>query len=111
MWLRLVDIPAALESRRYAAEGEITLRVRDDFCDWNDGVYRLQAGPDSASCYRANSAPEIELSAAELAAAYLGANSFDRLARAGRVRQLTKGAVKRADRLFRTERMGWWMEL
>ena len=111
MWLRLVDIPAALESRRYDSEGELTLRVHDDFCDWNDGVYRLQAAPDGASCYRANSAPEIGLSAAELAATYLGANSFDRLARAGRVRELAPGAAKRADRLFRTERMGWWMEL
>ena len=111
MWLRLVDVPAALESRRYDAEGEITIRVHDNFCDWNDGIYRLQARPDGASCYRANSAPEIELSAAELAAAYLGANSFDRLARAGRVRELAPGAVKRVDMLFRAERQPLWMEL
>ena len=111
MWLRLVDIRAALESRRYAAEGELTLRVRDDFCHWNDGAYRLQASSNGATAAPTKSAPDLELTAAELAAVYLGANSFDRLARAGRVRELAKGAAKRADRLFRTERMGWWMEL
>ena len=111
MWLRLVDISAALESRRYDAEGELTLRVRDNFCHWNDGVYRLQAAPNGATAAPTNTAPDLELTAAELAAVYLGANSFGRLARAGRVRELAPGAVKRADRLFRTERQAWWMEL
>ena len=111
MWLRLVDVQAALECRRYDVEGEITLRVKDDFCDWNDGAYRLEAGPEGASCSRAKADPDVELTAAELAAVYLGGNSFGRLARAGRVRELTKGATQRADRLFRTERQAWWMEL
>ncbi len=111
MWLRLVDVQAALESRKYDCEGEITLRVKDDFCDWNDGAYRLETGPEGASCSRAKADPDVELSVAELAAVYLGGNSFGRLARAGRVRELTKGATQRADRLFRTERQAWWMEL
>jgi len=111
MWLRLVDVQAALECRRYDVEGEITLRVKDDFCDWNDGAYRLEAEPEGASCSRVKADPDLGLSVAELAAVYLGGNSFGRLARAGRVRDLTQGAIERADRLFRTERQAWWMEL
>src|SRR5207302_9785149 len=37
IWLRLVDVPTALAGRRYAAEGRLTLRVRDALCPWNDG--------------------------------------------------------------------------
>ena len=84
-WLRLVDVPAALAAREYDGEGEITVRVRDRFCEWNDGVYALETGgavgganirrlPDS-------SAADIELGASDLAAAYLGGAAFSTLAR------------------------------
>src|SRR5206468_2502495 len=29
LWLRLVDIPAALAARRYAVEGTLTIEIRD----------------------------------------------------------------------------------
>ena len=41
-------------------------------------------------------------SAADLASAYLGAFSFERLAAAGRVEELADGAIARATALFRT---------
>ena len=42
------------------------------------------------------------LSAADLASAYLGAFTFERLAAAGRVEELADGAIARASALFRT---------
>src|SRR5207245_8731473 len=45
LWLRLVDVPAALAGRRYAGEGRLGLRVRDAFCPWNDGHFELSGGP------------------------------------------------------------------
>ncbi|MDP3766699.1 MAG: GNAT family N-acetyltransferase, partial [Dehalococcoidia bacterium] len=48
LWLRLIDIPAALEGREYAAQGRLVLDVRDAFCPWNQGRYKLEAGPEGA---------------------------------------------------------------
>ena len=47
--------------------------------------------------------PQLRLSVADLASAYLGAFSFERLAAAGRVEELADGAIARASALFRTE--------
>jgi len=48
LWLRLLDLPAALEARRYAASGVLTLRVADDFCPWNRGTWRIETGEPGA---------------------------------------------------------------
>src|SRR4029077_19635852 len=80
LWVRLVDVPAALAARRYAAEGGITFRVADAFCPWNDGVLRLEGGPDGARCTTVRRGPDLALSAAELGAAYLGGATFTGLA-------------------------------
>lgn len=44
-WIRLVDVARCLSSRRYGAEGTLVLEVEDPFCEWNSGIYRLEAGP------------------------------------------------------------------
>jgi predicted acetyltransferase len=100
LWLRLVDVEAALAGRSYAADGEIVLEVRDEFCPWNAGRYRLGGG----GVERTNDPAELELDVADLASVYLGAFTFSRLAAAERVRELKEGALARADALFRTAR-------
>jgi len=99
LWLRLVDVEAALAGRSYATDDEVVLDVRDEFCPWNAGRWRV--GRDVA---RTDDAAELELDVADLASAYLGAFSFSYLAAADRVRELTDGALARADALFRTPR-------
>ena len=111
MWLRLIDVGAALEARQYDSEGTVTLRVSDDFCAWNDGVYRLEAGPGGAVCIASDRSPDLHLTVADLAAVYMGGDSFSTLARAGRLRADDKSAITLADRMFRTEREPWFMEL
>ena len=111
IWLRLLDVREALSARGYAEPGNLTFRVRDEFCPWNDGVYLLQVGVDGAECTRVESSPQIELGVSDLGAAYLGGVSFSDLARAGRVKEHAPGALASADRVFRTERQPWAMEL
>lgn len=111
MWLRLVDLKDALMVREYAEPAELTLHVHDQFCPWNDGIYTLEAGVDGAECTRSKREPQIELGVSDLAAAYLGGVSFSTLARAGRIDEHTPGALKSADRMFRTERQPWSLEL
>jgi predicted acetyltransferase len=99
LWLRLVDVGAALAGRSYATDDEVVLDVRDEFCSWNAGRWRAGRGAD-----RTEDAADLELDVADLASAYLGAFSFSRLAAADRVRELKDGALERADALFRTQR-------
>src|SRR5437870_10555967 len=59
IWLRLVDVAAALAGRRYAVEGRLVLRVRDEFCPWNDGHFELNGGPTNAACERCTDDPDL----------------------------------------------------
>src|SRR6185369_3145991 len=43
IWLRVVDLEAALPKRPYGARGELTLRLEgDDVCPWNNGTYLME---------------------------------------------------------------------
>jgi predicted acetyltransferase len=99
LWLRFVDVEAALRARSYAAGEPVVLEVRDELCPWNAGRYRI--GP---AVERTEDPPELELDVADLASAYLGAFDFHALARAERVAERSAGALARASALFRTER-------
>jgi predicted acetyltransferase len=99
LWLRLVDVEAALRVRSYAPDDMIVIEIRDALCPWNSGRYRV-----GESRGRTDDAPDLELDVADLASAYLGAFDFHALARAQRVTERTAGALARASALFRTER-------
>jgi predicted acetyltransferase len=111
LWVRLVDVPAALAGRQYAADVDVTLEVTDTRIPANAGVYRLQAdafGP--ASVERVDpefEAPDLTLDVRELGAAYLGGRSLAALAAAGLVTEHGRpgeraGALARASVAF-----GW----
>jgi len=99
VWLRLVDLEAALRGRSYSSDDHVIAEVRDEFCPWNAGRWRL--GREAA---RTDAEAELALDVAELASVYLGAFDFHALARADRVRELKPGALDRASALFRTAR-------
>jgi predicted acetyltransferase len=99
LWLRIIDLDAALTGRTYAADDTVVVEVRDELCPWNAGSWRM--GSDVG---RTDDAAELELDIADLASAYLGAFDFERLAAAQRVRELKPGALRRATDLFRTSR-------
>ncbi len=113
MWLRPVDVAAALRARKYGAEGALRLRVRDRFCAWNDGVYALEGGAAGAEVRRLpeSSGAEIALGASDLAAVYLGGAALSALARAGRVEASSPAALAKADGMFRTARHPHAVEL
>jgi predicted acetyltransferase len=107
LWVRLVDVPAALAARRYTAQGRVTFEVRDLFCPWNEGRYVLEVGPDGASCERTDAEPELVMSVNELGAAYLGGVSFRQLHRAGRVVEERPPALALADAMFGWDPAPW----
>jgi predicted acetyltransferase len=109
LWVRLVDLPAALAARRYGSVDALVLEVTDAFCPWNAGRWRLDASgePGAAAVERTDAPAELSLDVADLAAAYLGAFRLSDLARAGRVVELAPGALRRADALFAADRAPW----
>ena len=107
IWLRLVDVRAALAARRYMQSDRLVIEVPDEFCPWNEGRYELEGGPEGAECRASTSSPDLALSVADLAAGYLGSVRFTTLARAGRVDERTPGALERADAMFSSARQPW----
>jgi predicted acetyltransferase len=107
LWIRLVDVPAALSGRKYASDDNLVIGVADTFCPWNEGTYEMEAGPDGAECRRSKKDPDLVLSVGSLAATYLGATSFGTLGHAGRIEESTPGALDRADSLFATRVVPW----
>ena len=101
LWVRLVDLPAALEARGYRVERSLVLEIDDPFCPWNDGAWRLEAGPSGCEVRPADGRhADLSLGAADLGSAFLGGLTFSELARGGRVLEKVAGAAARADALF-----------
>lgn len=107
LWVRLVDVARALEARHYRAADRLVIEVVDEFLPENDGRYELEAGPDGARCRRTSAGPDLRLSVAALGSAYLGGVSLTALAAAGRVEEVTTGAVGRADLVFGSDVPPW----
>ncbi|MRG95844.1 GNAT family N-acetyltransferase [Polyangium spumosum] len=108
LWVRIVDVPAALAARTYGARDSIVLEIEDTFCPWNTGRFRLDGAEGRA--VPTNESPDLRLPAEALGSAYLGGISFTQLADGGRVEVLEEGAAGRADRLFRSTRAPWCPE-
>lgn len=104
LWVRLLDVEAALSARTYAAPGELVLEVTDA-AGLADGRYRLDAG--TGACARTGEAADLRLDVAALGSLYLGDESAVRLAALGRVAEERPGAVALADAVFRTARRPW----
>ncbi len=100
LWVRVVDVAAALIARSYGTDDALVLELVDDFRPANRGRWLVDAGADGATCTRTDRAADLTLAAPDLGAIYLGGVAPSTLAAAGRVRELTAGAVHRADRLF-----------
>jgi predicted acetyltransferase len=107
LWVRLVDVGAALSGRAYAAEGSVVFEVGDPFCPWNEGRWRLEDGV----CTRTDDEPDLALPVDALGSAYLGGVSFTELRDVLRVEELREGAAADADRMFAWRPLPWCPEI
>lgn len=102
MWSRVLDVPAALTARTYAAEIDVVLDVHDDFLD-RGGRVRLRGGPEGATCAPTDAAADVSLRVAALGPLLFGAARATTCARAG----LASGepaVLLRVDAAFATDR-------
>lgn len=110
LWIRLVDIPEALESRSYERDGRMVMRVEDDFRPANGGVYALEVVGGRGSCERVDADPDITCDVDILGHLYLGGGTALGMARAGRVHGAAD-AVRDLHRMFRTDAAPWCPEV
>jgi len=99
LWVRLLDLPAALTGRSYAAPADVVLEVHDPVIEGNSGRWRLRtsgrsaAGPGETTCEPTHVGADVRLTIQALGAGYLGGASFGQLAGAGHIAELTPGAL------------------
>src|SRR4051812_28860737 len=76
LYLRVVDVEAALKARSYAAGVDLVIEVDDPLLPANPGRYRLVTDGDptgaAAEVTRVKTAPDLSLGVLELASIYLG---------------------------------------
>jgi predicted acetyltransferase len=106
-WLRIFDVPRALEARRYERAGRIVLEVVDR--EVADGRVRveLDGGPDGATCQPTGASPDVTLHVAALGAAYLGGTRLRDAVLAHGVDEHRNGALRDAEALLRTADEPW----
>lgn len=102
VWLRLVDVPAALSAREYDGE-PVVLEVDDPVLEANSGRYRVS--PEGVT--RTDRPAQLRLGADTLAMLYFGAWRASALVTAGRIQAAEPGAAERADRLFTVAGPAW----
>ncbi|MDQ4119368.1 MAG: GNAT family N-acetyltransferase [Actinomycetota bacterium] len=105
LWLRLLDVPAALAARTWGDGGPVVLRVHDRLFPANDAAFRI--GPDGPKPVGDGTAPDLECDVAALAMAYLGDRRPSELVATGWWRAHERSAPARADALFATGVVPW----
>jgi predicted acetyltransferase len=103
LWVRILDVPAALTARGWFTDGELVLDVADPFLGEN-GRYLLTVRDGKADCVPTDRKPDLSLDIRDLGSIYLGGTAPSTLVRAGHIQAHHPGAAALADTLFRTER-------
>ncbi|HET9500629.1 MAG TPA: GNAT family N-acetyltransferase [Marmoricola sp.] len=104
LWVRLVDLPQALQARTWSASCDVVVEVADSTAPWNDGSWRIVADPaGEVVVERTTAESDVRLGVQALGAAYLGGGNLVALQRAGLVAERRKGAVAELWRAMRTE--------
>lgn len=103
LWVRLVDVPAALAARSYGGREPITVRVHDPLLSENSGTFRIGA----QGVERCSDDPQLELDVAALGALYLGDVLVSHLVAANRVQVHDPSVLAVADEVFATVAVPW----
>ena len=95
LWIRVLDVPAALEARRYAAPADLVIEVTDAGVPANNGRFRLTTAGSggTATCVRVDEPADVACEIRALGAAYLGGVPLGSLVTAGPVQEITPGSL------------------
>jgi predicted acetyltransferase len=102
LWVRLIDVPAALAARQYLTDVDVVLDVTDELIPANSGRWHLVGSADKVTCTRTEEDADIAGDVRVFGAAYLGGVSLSALADAGLIREVQPGTLAKASVAF-----GW----
>ncbi len=109
MWVRILDVPAALTARRYDTAGTAVIRTNDPM-NGETRTWILETDGMESNCRRTDADPDIELDIEDLGSAYMGRSRFGELVRAGRAVGDHK-AARNLDRMFTWDPQPWCPEV
>lgn len=106
LYVRVVDVAAALQARRYAADLDVVVEIADEILPANSGCWRIRTHADPggavAEVSRVEGSPDLSMGVLELGTVFMGGTPLAHLHRAGRICEHTPGAVAAASTAF-----GW----
>ena len=104
LWVRLVDLPEALQDRTWSAPCDVVVEVVDLAATWNEGTWRIRADDTGrATVERTTAESDVRLPVEVLGAAYLGGGNLAALQNAGLVAERRRGAITELWRAMRTD--------
>ncbi len=109
LYVRLLDIAAALTARAYEQDGQIVVAVDDDM-GYADGTYRLTVVDGAATVEATSDDAQVSLGIRELGALYLGRSCADLYATTGHIRGDVSN-VRTLANIFATSRAPWCPEM
>jgi predicted acetyltransferase len=111
LYLRVVDVVAALAARKYAAGVDLVIEIDDPVLPGNSGRYRIVTDGDpsgsTAEVTRVTTDADVSMGILELGTIYLGGVPLTDLHRVRRVTEHTPGATRRRSRRPRRHRAPW----
>ena len=110
LWVRVMDVPAALSGRTYDDDGVVTFELNDPTRPETSGTYRLEVVDGVGECQRAEATADVSFQADILGSLYLGAGDAPAMSAAGRI-DGDPGAVRTLHRILRTDQPPWCPEV
>ena len=107
LWVRLLDIPKALEARTYNADGRLKIGVVSDIQPEVGGTYVVEIDDSRGSVKKTTEKPDVVMSTADLSALYLGGTGPGPLVEAGRVEEIATGSIAKLRGMFSSDSAPW----
>ena len=110
LWVRVMDVPAALEARTYDHDGVVDFALADVTRPQASGTYRLEVSNGEAHCERVTEDGDLALDIDVLGSLYLGGGDAMAMFSAGRITGDGR-AVQTLHRMLRTDVAPWCPEV
>jgi predicted acetyltransferase len=99
LWLRIMDIPTALEARSYQADVSAVIEVSDGFRS-DGGRFALEIRDGRARCTPTDAPADVRMDLDVLGSLYFGAHKASSFAAANRLHSKDWGLTRRIDAAF-----------
>lgn len=106
LWIRILDVEAALSKRTYERDGTVTFSVVDGYRPTTQGSYRLAVSEGVGVCRRTDEPATLSIDVDVLGAIYLGGGDLPGYVAAGRVRG-TDAEIASLHSIFAAMREPW----